>query len=1116
MDIEMTTFQEKLDEFYDDNIKYINPLEKIINNMLNKCRYINGESLERHNWGLFPKKLNNIPNGDVKSQNFEINLLNVLEENDDKSILELLWGDVQLGKRVHACIVMWILNHIYKRPILYICRNLDIDMEQIKNSIKNFNDEYIRPFLNDSNFDKTIFKRLFLKNFESIDFQKLKSFDNFTGNFCCLMNSSQLTQINQSFIEYIKNEKHLVDVGILVDEADLSCPTSKNDHSEKNNVETTDTEKLLSLIYKKVRYVLHITGTAHSLLYNFTTKLNSGNHIQNMISKVHKMRIEDGYYGFFNDKINFHTNIITWWEKTEKTEKVKYDILIDYDTNIKKIIGQILKRPIIKYNSLLISEETNKNNQSLLVNKILIDFDKIFVIIYNGDCLIIYLNREYDDELKKLVKTDELKELRDYDFLNKKIMIYDDNKQILPNNYGFYDIKPLDKKKKPNIKLIYKLVRIFFEKCSIENNNIINKTAITISGKYGERGYSFTSDDYGQFSFHLTDQYFVSHSNINCTYLSQRGRIQGKYNDEELKTGDMKLTLWTTEQVKDVLQNFYIKFIKLIEKHIMDCNSWQDIKLLIESILDIGDLRFKKYMKYLDVKNKMKNIKCNDHYDKSLKSYKLLNITDMTEEEIFNWCVVNSCCDNKLPTYNCVNNILEMNKNDFENNPKYEIFKYKSIIPFRINNTDIDINDKENTLKYIQQKVPKCTDYRLIDVTSKNEKTLDKKTDIKKSIQNQTPYHYVSNYAKYTEPNICHIIIYPNKNYYHIVGCSNEKELKPLHNNIIKNKPPPYIVKNDVIYYSELKSQYDNKTNKIRKTTLENLGTYYWKSPTGLLYLYENNDFDKRDVSSISITEPKYQRLQDITEDIQNNQSKDNKVDNQVKDNKVDNQVKDNENNHDKVHGLKITKLNVIDKIDNNINKIPDLKNSKIEKCKINNDELKISEYSELLKELNNRTKQNIKINGRDKQFKEILKIIELFKYTLEITIILENNNILKIFKYSENLKIYLTERNIQILTQNTLISIPKTPINNNNFDYTFCKILSCNINNEVYNEKHSNNLLRYLCELSDKEFKDYLHKSVNDCIKKIKEIIHSKKWKLELVLINTKTNRVFPQININ
>jgi hypothetical protein len=166
------------------------------------------------------------------------------------------------------------------------------------------------------------------------------------------------------------------------------------------------------------------------------------------------------------------------------------------------------------------------------------------------------------------------------------------------------------------------------------------------------------------------------------------------------------------------------------------------------------------------------------------------------------------------------------------------------------------------------------------------------------------------------------------------------------------------------------------------------------------------------------------------------------------------------------------------------------------------------------LKDLNVRTNQNIKINGRDKQFKEILKIIELFKYTLEITIILENNNILKILQYSENLKIYLTERNIQNLTQNTLISIPKTPtINNNNFDYTFCKILSCNINNEVYDEKHINTLLRYLCESSNIKFKS---KSVNDCIKQIKEIIHSKKWKLDLVLINTKTKKVFPQININ
>ena len=39
------------------NETFRKPLEKIINFMLNKCRYINGESLERHNWGESPIKL---------------------------------------------------------------------------------------------------------------------------------------------------------------------------------------------------------------------------------------------------------------------------------------------------------------------------------------------------------------------------------------------------------------------------------------------------------------------------------------------------------------------------------------------------------------------------------------------------------------------------------------------------------------------------------------------------------------------------------------------------------------------------------------------------------------------------------------------------------------------------------------------------------------------------------------------------------------------------------------------------------------------------------------------------------------------------------------------------
>ena len=45
--------------------------------------------------------------------------------------IECIKGDVQLGKRVHACIIMWMSIYIYKRPVLYLFRPLNIDKEQL-------------------------------------------------------------------------------------------------------------------------------------------------------------------------------------------------------------------------------------------------------------------------------------------------------------------------------------------------------------------------------------------------------------------------------------------------------------------------------------------------------------------------------------------------------------------------------------------------------------------------------------------------------------------------------------------------------------------------------------------------------------------------------------------------------------------------------------------------------------------------------------------------------------------------------------------------------------------------------------------------------------------------
>jgi len=675
------TFEEKIEIFYKkQNEIFKKPLEKIINSMLDKCEYINKESLERHNWGNKPIKLTNIPL-DINSNSFENDLLIALDiEENEKSTIELLWGDIQLGKRVQACIIMWISVYILERPVLYIFRNLSIDQKQLQDDILgtenyNFNIQFIKNLfdefnneLNDyfkqNNFDYwKKFKLPELKDINNTDvLSKLSNKDalSSTDIFCCLMNQSQLKKINNKFSEYISYNQELIDISVLVDESDLMSPTASNDKSnDKDEKDSTECEQLLSTIYKKVKYVLHITGTAHSLLYNITTRLKDNNNIQIKISKVHKMKRSDGYYGLFNNKINFNTEIVfPWWDNKceddqENKKRIKYNIIEDYDINIKKIIENILNRPkTIKYNSLLLSEEKIRSNQFNLVNKIIKDFQDLFIIIYHGKCLRLYLSKKYENEIKNWSQWDSNKSSTKR--LNQVGGIYGSSINV-ENNYCYYEINT----KILNIKLVYKLLRILFEKSSIK---LQHKTVITITGKYGERGYSFTSDDYDNYSFHLTDQYFVSHASFNCTDISQRLRLQGKYkyNDSEIIKKLINLTLWTTNKLQDVIQNFYVKFIKEIENNIMSCQKWEDIKDLIENIIDNGEFKFGKYMKYIDVSKKRKNIKSEKCFDKKMNGYQLIIIDDMNDTQILKWCN-----EKKLPEYICINEIKETNIDDF-------------------------------------------------------------------------------------------------------------------------------------------------------------------------------------------------------------------------------------------------------------------------------------------------------------------------------------------------------------------------------------------------------------------------------------------------------------------
>ena len=738
----VSNLYDEIEEFLIENHKFREPLQKIIINMLDKCKYLNGDSVERHNFGNTPSTLNDIPDYNQIDEN---RIYEILENNNEKAIIELLWGDVQLGKRIHACIIMWISLYIYNIPVLYIFRNLNIDMFQLSDDIQgidefSFNYQFIKIFFEDfKDFkDKEKFKKFNLPNIRKIDDNIINNYHssnayNTTHIDCCLMNYKQLEKIDKKFSEYLCTNKKLINITVIVDESDLMAPTSSNDGTCKTDEkDASKTEKLLAKIYKKCRYVLLITGTAHSLLYNVTTKISNDENILVKISKVHKMIRTDKYYGLFNNKINFEF-VDDWWNRQniKDNEITNYNIIDDYEINIKKIIEKIESRESI-YNSLLISEERIKNNHTELSRRIIDDFSNLFLIIYNGDELVFYLPKKYLEIIIEIANNE--KRLSD-DIKNGKEKKDNNNK----NNYYYFVI---DTKKLHNIKQIYKLISILFN-----DYNITIKTCITITGKYGERGYSFVSDDYKKYSFHLTDQYYVSHSSYNCTTISQKLRLQGKYNDDK----PIELTFWTTKKLKEILDDFFIKFIQNVEKNIMDCSNWNEIKDLVEENLN-DDSIFISHIQSLDTYKKRKNIIKNNSKTK---------------------LIVNEVNELNIREVDIINEIIEINIKELINEQYKEYGKKIGHYESKYCKIELNLDDKIFDLidKFNKKKKPRKNEDKYMDKDYKEIKnffikyiyTLKNDCDLKK-------YYNPDNYNKNIYDWISKI---KNREFYDIIGSKN-------------------------------------------------------------------------------------------------------------------------------------------------------------------------------------------------------------------------------------------------------------------------------------------------------------------------------------------------------
>jgi len=335
---------------------------------------------------------------------------------------------------------------------------------------------------------------------------------------------------------------------------------------------------------------------------------------------------------------------------------------------------------------------------------------------------------------------------------------------------------------------------------------------------------------------------------------SQRLRIHGKYNDIDLKNGKTKLTLWTTKNLEDVIKNFYIKFIKEIEQEIMNCNNWEDIKDLIESIIDNSELKLGMYMKYIDVAKKRKNIE--KKYEKENGGYKLIKIDDMTDDEITKWCEKYN-----LPKYTCVNEIKNIENDLFKN--KYLLSPH---VPIKINLKNIDeiINNNKkltkknhtNIFDLIKNELP---DF-FVNLKLRNKSMIfdfDNKYPINKIINS------INNNIKEYPTSNC------NENEYEIfIVCNDIKEFE-------SKKGDCYIkyYTNEMIVLEQLnihKNPIYNKNIFIKQDTIIKYSVNndfdelpqinYWKTPDGWLYLNNN---ENKQIVSLKIIEPKIIKLND-------------------------------------------------------------------------------------------------------------------------------------------------------------------------------------------------------------------------------------------------------------
>jgi hypothetical protein len=552
---------------------------------------------------ILSKFLNNIEF--TTNTNVHKFLIEQFQKREEKfANFSLIIGDVQVGKTESVLVTIWILIFHIKKKVLLCFQNLNQDEEQFLKRIESFNktikniiDDYNHENLEMDNHLKDEMQNFFILEHEPMKLKNWKKNQhakkpNFTT---CLLNNIQTD---------IEDLNILSDYVCIIDEFDIVSP-SGNNFKLKKNKKTTKIEQNISQIIKNVYFTIGITATPLTLLPNRVTELNKNidyDYIDWYFTGGVVLKPKENYMGidkcefieypreFFKDsdsdsdiweleRDNFYSSESSYSEDNIDIDDIYLKSIKDdfpqHYKNYKFIIKNIIENNERDYRSIIIADYHNTVNHENLANYIIESIKKIFIIINNGEEIKFYFPKKYFKYIEKSIISENNKDNKSkYD-----IILNNTKKKIKHGDFNYF-LYTYNKKGNVDINFIYELLSILTKKTQKKIY------CLTIAGKLAGRGFSYVSNNFNNYQFHLTDQIILK---LKTTFASQYQscRVFGKYHDYKKNY----ITIHTISEIKYVLDA--IKELNIeIKHHVPLMNNEKEIKNFCETIENIRSKKF--------------------------------------------------------------------------------------------------------------------------------------------------------------------------------------------------------------------------------------------------------------------------------------------------------------------------------------------------------------------------------------------------------------------------------------------------------------------------------------------------------------------------------------------